>query len=159
VIRRQFLQIIAWIGVLGTPLLAGGVAADPRPAASIPARALIQPAELAAALRGATVAKTLILQVGFRSLYDQAHIPGAEFAGPASDGQGLRALRERVAKLPKDVAIVIYCGCCPWSRCPNIADAFDALKSSGFTHVKVLYIENNFGADWVDKGYPSGKTL
>jgi hypothetical protein len=24
----------------------------------------------------------------------------------------------------------------------------------GFTNVKVLYIAQNFGADWVNKGYP-----
>jgi hypothetical protein len=24
----------------------------------------------------------------------------------------------------------------------------------GFTNVKVLYLANNFGADWADKGYP-----
>jgi hypothetical protein len=27
----------------------------------------------------------------------------------------------------------------------------------GFTNVKVLYIVSNFGADWVDKGYPVAK--
>jgi hypothetical protein len=27
----------------------------------------------------------------------------------------------------------------------------------GFTKVKVLYIADNFGTDWVDKGYPSVK--
>jgi hypothetical protein len=27
----------------------------------------------------------------------------------------------------------------------------------GFTNVKALYIANNFGTDWVDKGYPSLK--
>jgi hypothetical protein len=27
----------------------------------------------------------------------------------------------------------------------------------GFTNIKVLYIANNFGADWVDKGYPVAK--
>jgi len=27
----------------------------------------------------------------------------------------------------------------------------------GFTNVKVLYIADNFGADWVDKGYPTAK--
>jgi len=31
------------------------------------------------------------------------------------------------------------------------------LHAMGFTHVKVLYIANNFGADWVDKGYPVAK--
>jgi hypothetical protein len=28
------------------------------------------------------------------------------------------------------------------------------MKSLGFTRLKVLYIAENFGADWVDKGYP-----
>jgi len=54
---------------------------------------------------------------------------------------------------------VIYCGCCPWSHCPNVKSADDALRAMGFIHVKVLYISNNFGADWVDKGYPVGKGL
>jgi hypothetical protein len=27
----------------------------------------------------------------------------------------------------------------------------------GFTNVKVLYIADNFGADWVNKGYPVAK--
>jgi hypothetical protein len=27
----------------------------------------------------------------------------------------------------------------------------------GFSRVKVLYLANNFGADWVDKGYPVAK--
>jgi hypothetical protein len=35
--------------------------------------------------------------------------------------------------------------------------AYDALRQLGFSKVKVLYIANNFGADWVDKGYPVAK--
>ena len=27
----------------------------------------------------------------------------------------------------------------------------------GFTHLKVLYIADNFGANWVAKGYPVAK--
>jgi hypothetical protein len=27
----------------------------------------------------------------------------------------------------------------------------------GFSNVKVLYIPDNFGTDWVDKGYPVAK--
>jgi hypothetical protein len=27
----------------------------------------------------------------------------------------------------------------------------------GFTNVKVLYIANNFGTDWVSNGYPVAK--
>jgi thiosulfate/3-mercaptopyruvate sulfurtransferase len=66
-------------------------------------------------------------------------------------------LRTRVANLPKDTAIVIYCGCCPWSRCPNIAPAYDRLRALGFKQLKVLYIADNFGANWVDQGYPVAK--
>ena len=52
---------------------------------------------------------------------------------------------------------MIYCGCCPWSHCPNVKPADDALRAMGFTNVKVLYIADNFGADWVNKGYPVAK--
>ena len=130
------------------------------PASRIPAADLIQPAELAAELaapQAGVASKPLVLQVGFRTLYDQAHIPGAEYSGAAGEDRGLLTLREHVAKLPRDTAIVIYCGCCPWSRCPNVAAAFTALRELGFTLLKVLYIPDNFGSDWVDKGYPVDK--
>jgi thiosulfate/3-mercaptopyruvate sulfurtransferase len=128
--------------------------AETVPASAIPAADLIQPADLAAQLRSDAAPKRLILQVGFRTLYEQAHIRGAEYAGAAGNGEGLRALRERVAKLPKDTAIVLYCGCCPWTHCPNIGTAYQALHALGFARLKVLYIADNFGSDWVDKGYP-----
>ncbi len=35
--------------------------------------------------------------------------------------------------------------------------ADDALHAMGFTNVKVLYIADNFGTNWVDKGYPVAK--
>ncbi len=134
------------------------VLADPKPASSIPAEFLVEPREFAAALHGQHNPKPLILQVGFRTLYDQAHIPGAEYAGPANEDEGLRRLRDRVAGLPKDTPIVIYCGCCPWTRCPNVAAAFDTLHGLGFSHLQVLHIAENFGTDWVDKGYPAEGT-
>lgn len=129
--------------------------AEVHPASSIPASSLIQPADLAAELKNPALTKPVLLHVGFRKLYAQAHIPGSDYAGPGGDDDGLKALSERVAKLPKDAPIVIYCGCCPWSHCPNVAAAFDRLRDMGFTQVRVLYIAENFGADWVDKGYPS----
>jgi thiosulfate/3-mercaptopyruvate sulfurtransferase len=129
--------------------------AQQEPAASIPAGDLIQPADLAANFKSAAAAKPLILQVGFRKLYAQAHIPGSEYVGPAKEDTGLESLRNRVAKLPKDSPIVIYCGCCPWSHCPNIAAAYNALRALGFTRVKVLYIADNFGENWVKLGYPA----
>lgn len=123
--------------------------------ASIPAADVIQPADLSASVESSSVPKPLILQVGFRTMYDQSHIPGAEYAGPGNMPAGLQVLSDRVAALPKETAIVIYCGCCPWNRCPNIAAAYDTLHRLGFTRVKVLYIADNFGTDWVDKGHPA----
>ena len=139
-------------------LLQSGIAvAQHKPAASIPVADLIQPAELAASLRSASAPRPVILQVGSHVLYSEAHIAGAQYAGAAGQDDGLQTLRDHVAKLPKDAPIVIYCGCCPWSRCPNIAPAYDHLRALGFSHVKVLYIAENFGANWVDPGYPVDK--
>ena len=131
--------------------------AELKPAASIPTADLTQPADLAANLKSTSAPKPLILQVGFRTLYTQAHIPESEFVGAASEDAGLKQLRARVANLTKDTAIVIYCGCCPWSHCPNIAAAYTALHMLGFTQVKVLYIADNFGDNWVNQGYPVAK--
>jgi thiosulfate/3-mercaptopyruvate sulfurtransferase len=131
--------------------------AETRPVAPVPPADLIQPAELAAELESSSVPKPLILHVGFRTMYDQSHIPGSDYAGPGNMPAGLRVLSDRVAALPKETSIVIYCGCCPWSSCPNIAAAYGTLHGLGFTNVKVLYIADNFGTDWVDKGYPATK--
>jgi hypothetical protein len=122
-------------------------------ATSLPPSQLINPDALVKILQSKTQ-KPLILQVGPHVLFAQAHIPGSEYIGSASNETGLQALRQRVDKLPRNKSIVLYCGCCPWSHCPNVKPAFDALHSMGFTNVKVLYIANNFGTDWVDKGFP-----
>ncbi len=116
--------------------------------------ALIQPQELAAILNSKQP-KPLILNVGPRILYAQAHIPGAEYVGAGSEESGRQALRNRVKNVPKKQFIVIYCGCCPWSHCPNVHPAYKELFDLGFRNVKVLYIANNLGADWVDRGYPT----
>jgi thiosulfate/3-mercaptopyruvate sulfurtransferase len=66
----------------------------------------------------------------------------------------MEKLRTRAASLAKDTPVVIYCGCCPWSHCPNIRPAYAELKKAGFTSVRVLYLENSFGENWKDKGFP-----
>lgn len=125
-------------------------------ASLIPTSRLIHPDELVKILQSKRE-KPLMIQVGSHVLYSEAHIPGSEYIGPASSEIGLQQLRKRVESLPRNKFIVIYCGCCPWSHCPNVKPADDALRALGFTDVKVLYIANNFGADWVDKGYPVAK--
>jgi Rhodanese-related sulfurtransferase len=132
------------------------VASAAAQATSTPAARQITPEDLLKLLQSKSK-KPLLLHVGSHVLYAQAHIPGSEYLGPGSDDAGLQRLRKRVAALPRTRFIVLYCGCCPWDHCPNIKPADDALHALGFTDVKVLYIANNFGTDWVDKGYPTAK--
>jgi hypothetical protein len=114
----------------------------------------MQPEELNRLLHARGEEKPLMLQVGSRVMFAQAHIPGSEYAGPGAQETGVDLLRARVQKLPRKTLIVLYCGCCPWNRCPNIGPAYNALAQMGFTRVKALYLANNFGADWADKGFP-----
>jgi thiosulfate/3-mercaptopyruvate sulfurtransferase len=125
-------------------------------AASIPSLQLISPEDLVKTIQTGKE-KPLMVQIGSHVLYQQAHIPGSEYIGPASSEAGLQQLRKRLDALPRKTAIVLYCGCCPWNHCPNVKPAFDALQALGFTNVKVLYIADNFGANWVDKGYPTAR--
>jgi thiosulfate/3-mercaptopyruvate sulfurtransferase len=126
-------------------------------AGQIPQSRLINPDELVKLLQSSKLEKPLMIQVGSHVLYSQAHIPASEYIGPASGESGLQQLRKRVESLPRSRSIVLYCGCCPWNHCPNVKPADDLLHGLGFSNVKVLYIANNFGADWVDKGYPVAK--
>jgi thiosulfate/3-mercaptopyruvate sulfurtransferase len=114
----------------------------------------IQPEELVGILKSAKGPKPLIIQVGYRVLYLQAHIPGSEYIGPASGADGLRKLHNRVGAFPRSQSIVLYCGCCPWDRCPKLQPSYNELRNMGFKDVKVLFNTENFGRDWVDKGYP-----
>ena len=145
--RRQVLSFVCAAPFL-KPFAAYAVGSD-----AVPDAVRIQPAELADLLKGGGP-QPQILQVGFKTLYEQAHITGALYAGPGNQDDGIANLKAQVEAFPRDHAIVIYCGCCPWVRCPNIGAAYSALHDMGFTNLKALYIADNFGADWVDKGYP-----
>jgi rhodanese-related sulfurtransferase len=154
--RRQALLVAlaAATASAGTTTFASPASAKPPGAdAELPGSALLEPEELARRLEPRNE-MPLILQVGVRFLYAQAHVPGSEYIGATGSREGLEALRHRVEMLNKNAPIVLYCGCCPWDRCPNIRPAFEALRSMGFTQVKALHIADNFGADWADKGYP-----
>jgi len=125
-------------------LLAVGLAAE---------LALIQPAEMAGQLATKGV-RPAIFHVGPNLLYRGKHIPGSVYAGPGSRSEGLELLKEAADKLPRDREIVLYCGCCPWSNCPNVKPAVQLLKQMGFTRVKAMFVETNFAKDWTEKGYP-----
>ncbi len=97
------------------------------------------------------------MHVGFRTLYREGAIPGSVYAGPASRADGLDALQKALAPLPRTRTVVLYCGCCPWSHCPNVLPAYNAARGMGFKDVRVLYVANNLDRDWAGKGYPIGK--
>lgn len=122
-------------------------------ALSIPQSQQIQPEALNRLLQAAEAGRPLLLQVGSHVMFAEAHIPGSIYAGPGSQPSGLQLLASKVASTPKNKLIVIYCGCCPWGHCPNIGPAYKRLHDLGFTNVKALYLANNFGDDWVTRGY------
>ena len=115
-------------------------------ASTIASSHLINPEELVTILQSPKAEKPLLIHVGFHVLYLQAHIPGSEYIGPASEPAARQKLRGRVESLPRDKFIVIYCGCCPWNHCPK-----------GFTNVKALYLADNIATNWRDRGYPTTK--
>jgi thiosulfate/3-mercaptopyruvate sulfurtransferase len=119
----------------------------------------VAPADLIKELRDPNPAnRPVVVCVGFRFLYDGGHVPGASFHGPASKDEGLADLKAWAQGLPKSSNVVLYCGCCPLARCPNLRPAFTALHDVGFARLRVLLLPTNFGTDWADKGYPVEKS-
>jgi hypothetical protein len=121
---------------------------DPWPKAD-----LLEPAALAQAIQSAN--PPVVLAVPFAVLYRSKHILHAIDAGTGSKPEGIEALKKAVASLSKDADIVVYCGCCPMVKCPNVRPAYRTLKEMGFTHVRVLNIPTNMHTDWYSKDYPS----
>jgi thiosulfate/3-mercaptopyruvate sulfurtransferase len=114
---------------------------------------LLEAPALAEALHSAK--PPVVICVAFPVLYRNKHIVHALDAGPGSKPEGIEALKKAAAGLSKDADIVIYCGCCPMVKCPNIRPAYRTLKDMGFAHVRVLNIPTNMHADWFSKDYPS----
>ena len=159
-----------WVIILTTALISGGSAplcwsgpasqtnqVRPEPPAPWQDNQVIEPEQLVKSLSAAKGGKPLVLCVGFPVLYQGGHIVGAKFAGPAAKPEGIQALKRAVQGLPRDAQIVVYCGCCPWERCPNVRPAFSTLQDLGFTNVKVLSIPTNFREDWIARGFPIEK--
>lgn len=127
-------------------------AADPWPGSET-----MQPAVLSKMLTDKYVSVPTVVFVGFRSLYAGGHVPDASFHGTASTEQGLAELKEWAASLPRSQELVIYCGCCPMDKCPNIRPAYTALSGMGFKKLRVLVLPTSFAVDWAGKGYPMQK--
>lgn len=119
----------------------------------------VPPAQLAKMLTDKYVSVPTVVFVGFRSLYVGGHVPDASFHGTGSTEQGLAELKAWAASLPRSNELLIYCGCCPMDKCPNIRPAYTALSGMGFKKVRVLVLPTSFAADWAGKGYPTQKGM
>lgn len=118
----------------------------------------VQPADLAKEIADSDEAKRpTVVCVAPHVLYLGGHIPGALYHGPGMNAQGIDDLKKWAQGLPRSANIVIYCGCCPLERCPNLRPAFTALHAMGFTHLRALLLPTNFYTDWAKPGYPVEK--
>ena len=110
---------------------------------------LMAPADLAAIINSNDASKPLIISIG-----PAGTIKSSVEIGPAQEAGNIAKLEQLLSKEPKDRAIVIYCGCCPFRNCPNVRPAFTKLNEMGFKNHKLLNLSNNLKTDWLDLGYP-----
>jgi hypothetical protein len=110
---------------------------------------LMAPSVLAAMIRNPKIEKPLIFNIGVVE-----NIKGAKNMGAASEKDNLEAFKKKLSSIPKSSLIVIYCGCCPFEKCPNIRPAFKAIQKAGFKNGKLLDLRTNIKTDWIDKGFP-----
>lgn len=110
---------------------------------------LMEPADLAKIISDSSAKKPTIFSVG-----PGGGIPFSVETGDAKEQENLDNLKNKVSMLSKDAAIVIYCGCCPFDKCPNIRPAFKLLNEMKFTNHKLLNLPHNIKVNWIDKGYP-----
>ena len=113
---------------------------------------LMQPSALAAILNNPEAKKPLIFNIGVVE-----NIKGAQNIGAASVQKNLIAFKSALKTVPKNAAIVVYCGCCPFNKCPNIRPAITALNELGYKNAKLLNLATNIKVDWINKGYPLAK--
>ncbi len=150
-VQLLLLCVVASIGLLAAKVLSA-TASDPWTAAQT-----VQPEQLIAELQQKKDPHRVVIYVGMRTLYNGGHIPGALFYGPGSTERGIADLKKYAETLPENSDVVLYCGCCPLEKCPNLRPAFISLKEMGFARLRVLLLPTSFNTDWVEKGYPVKK--
>jgi thiosulfate/3-mercaptopyruvate sulfurtransferase len=153
-VHRSLLAVaIVTISVAAFPLAfsRSGPSTDPWTASQT-----VQPADFAKELSASKSAPT-VLFVGYPSLFHAGHIKGAQFHGTGSSMEGLAEIKKWADPLPRATNLVIYCGCCPMEKCPNVRPAFALLQEMGFTHLRVLILPTSFAIDWAEKDLPYDK--
>jgi len=140
------ITVLLTLGVLLLPLTRAQNSTNPWTAAQV-----VLPSEFSKELAIGKSAPT-VLFVGFQRLYTAGHIKGAQNHGSAGRAEGVAQIKAWADALPRSTRLVIYCGCCPMERCPNIRPAFAALQEMGFTNLRVLILPTSFEVDWAQEG-------
>ena len=110
---------------------------------------LMQPSDLASILNEPIKNNIYIFNIG-----PSGSIKNSIEIGPTEDKNSIEKLKHEASKLPKYADIVIYCGCCPFDKCPNIRPAFNLLNEMDFINHKLLNISKNLKVNWIDNGFP-----
>jgi len=110
---------------------------------------LLEPADLAVIIAKPGAVIPAIFNIG--AVED---IKGAKHIGAVNNAENLEKFKNETRSLPRNTEVVIYCGCCPFTKCPNIRPAFTELTKMGFTNIKVLNLSTNLKTNWIAKGYP-----
>lgn len=110
---------------------------------------LIEPSALAAIIANPKTNQPKIFNIGVVD-----NIKGAINMGGVSEKENLQKFSNVLSKLPKNTFLVVYCGCCPFEKCPNIRPAVNLLKNMGLTNAKLLNLPTNLKQNWIEKGYP-----
>src|SRR5687767_11250208 len=98
---------------------------------------LIEPSELASNISNKTNIPTIIC------IGPGATIPNSVDVGMVNSAEGINKLKKQLATIDKSKKVVIYCGCCPFAKCPNVRPAIDVLKEMKFTNYFLLNIPQN----------------
>jgi len=109
---------------------------------------LIEPSELAQVINSHEKVPVII------SVGPGAVIPNSIEVGMARDKANQEALKEKLKHYSRKTKVVIYCGCCPFEKCPNVRPALEVLREMKFTNYYLLDLPHNLKQDWIDKGYP-----
>ncbi len=110
---------------------------------------MIEPVQLVAILKDGSTVKPVIFNIG--AVED---IMGAKHIGPVKEVKNLEKLTGALSAIPKNTLIIIYCGCCPFVKCPNVRPVFSELNKLGFNNIRILDLPVNLKTNWINKGYP-----
>lgn len=111
---------------------------------------LLNPEILANKINNKQLKNTVILSIGFDAI-----IKNSVDIGAGNQAENITKLKTYLKSVKKNKEVILYCGCCPLAKCPNMRPAYKAVKELGYKNAKVLNLVQNIKTNWLDKGYPS----